>query len=169
MPSSALAISRMNQKPRELNQGVSQTTELFWTVDGTVPVVCALPVSELTGTAGATTGVASRFTLRAYGRVFAGATASFGIQIYYTTNTLTSASVNWAAGADQNPITTSSVSVTSGVATQWYVELAGLYNGDQQRIEWVNSNAMIGTTTNVIGTNPTATTSVNPGLAVGLV
>ena len=42
MPSSALAISRMNQKPRELNQGVSQTTELFWTVDGTVPVVCAV-------------------------------------------------------------------------------------------------------------------------------
>jgi hypothetical protein len=153
MPGSAgAAISRMNVKPRELNQGGTSTTETIFTSDGTIPVICPLPPLQLTGDAGATTGGASMFRVRAYGRVTTAGAYTFAVRLYYGTS---------ATVASNTAISLAQSASVSTISTNWRIEADCVYDGSSGRLIVNSAKTAIHTTTCEAGASITGVTSNN--------
>lgn len=112
-------LATMTGKPRELNQGGTGTTELAFTVDGTVPVVLRFPSSEQLVSAN---GIKSRrFHISAGGRVVGGGTTNFTPQLQF--------GVSATPGSNTDLESAAAVAVNS-VTGSWFIEWTGTVTKD---------------------------------------
>ena len=115
----ASVISKMNGKPRELNQGGTSTSEVAFTADGTVVILLPLPsAAQLAGGTG-TSGYCSKFTIRAWGRVTGGGTTNYTPQLQYGTS---------ATPASNTDIESGGAVAVNSVSGTWQIEAHAIWD-----------------------------------------
>lgn len=107
----ASVIRVPRQKPRELNQGGTSTSEVVFTSDGTIPVVLDLPSAGELASAAGTPGV--KFKVRAGGRVTGGTTTNYTPQLQFGTSATPGSNTDLESGG--------AVAVNS-VSGFWFIE-----------------------------------------------
>lgn len=105
--------------PRELNQGGTSTSEVAFTTDGTIPVVCPLLTSEQI--AGANGQKSRRIAVSAGGRVTGGTTTNFTPQLQFGTSATPGSNTDLESGG--------AVAVNS-VTGAWFIEWEGVVTKD---------------------------------------
>lgn len=145
----ANTISIMNGKPREGNQGGTSTTETVFTTDGTTVVYVPLPTAGQLGASGAP---ASRFMVRAWGRVVTAGTYNFTATLYYGTS---------ATVASNTAIASSGTVSLASLTTNWFIDASLVWDGNSNRINGWSGN-QVHTTNEDEVTIDNAITSADP-------
>ena len=112
------SFSTLKNKPRELNQGGTSTTETVVTTDGTTVALCPLPTAQQLGGLG-TTNASAAFKVKAFGRATAVSATNVTVRLLLGTSTTVASDVVIA--------TTGVVSVTG--AQNWYLEATLVWDG----------------------------------------
>ena len=152
----ASVISRMNGKPRELNQAGTGTAELVFTSDGTVPIICPFPDALrdrlLEGTV--TSIRAVRFTVRAWGRITGGGTTNYTAQLQWGTSATPTSNADVDSGA--------AVAVNSANG-KWFMESELIVDSTSLTIDGTSANLILGSTRTLTGpaTSATATKTLS--------
>jgi len=131
----ASVISRLNRTPRELNQGGTSTSEVVFTSDGTLPVLCHLPAAEKLASANNTTSV--MFRVLAWGQVTGGTTANYTPQLQFGTSATASSNTDIDSGT--------AVAVNSNNG-QWFTEALLIWDTVSDTIDGISRNAVFGST-----------------------
>lgn len=127
------------QKPRELNQGGTGTSELVFTSDGTTPVVLDFPTGGQLANA-ATGPQARRFAVRAGGRVTGGTTTNFTPQLQFGTSATPGSNTDLESGG--------AVAVNS-VNGNWFIEFEGTVDSTSNKITGFGRFGVFGSTLSV--------------------
>lgn len=119
----ATVIGVPRQKPRELNQGGTSTSEVAFTSDGTIPVVLDFPSCEQLCSANGRG--ARRIAVRAGGRVTGGTTTNYTPQLQFGTSATPGSNTDLESGA------ATAVNSTTG---NWFIEWEGMVDATSNKL-----------------------------------
>ena len=136
MPNASV-ITRMNGKPRELNQGGTSTSEVVFSTDGTIPVLLPLPAAQQLAGGSGTGGYSARFSIRAWGRVTGGGTTNYTPQLQYGT------SITAASNTDIESGGAVAVNSTSG---SWQINAEAIWDAASNILDGFACHMVSGST-----------------------
>ena len=148
----ASVMSHGNVKPRELVQGGTSTSKTVFTSDGTIPVICPLPMAGGLAGGATTSGWSGMFKVRAWGRVVTAGTYNFTATLQFGTS---------ATASSNSDIEDSGTVSLASLTTNWMIETTLCWDADSSRINGYGWS-QVHTTKAAETTIDTAITSASP-------
>ena len=132
-------ISRPSRVPRELNQGGTGTSELVFSVDGTLPVILPLPsAGQVAGAQGPARSQMGCIRILAFGRVTGGTTTNYTPQLQYGTSITPGSNTDIESGG--------AVAVNS-VSGFWWIEAVLFIDNASGKMSGCSRHMVHGSTT----------------------